>query len=90
MWPQIKKLLVLDLDVAFLFKKNVWPPLAFLLWRNHEDWVVAGSGGSRRKSNRGSTLQFWAWWVWWAWLAWKLDLFDDVVKQNPMISIIIK
>ena len=21
------------------------------------------------------------------WLAWKLDLCDDVVKQNPMISI---
>ena len=35
------------------------------------------SGGSRRKSGRGSTLQFWAWWVW---LAWKLDLCDDVVK----------
>ena len=27
------------------------------------------SGGSRRKSDRGSTLQFWAWWVWWARLA---------------------
>ena len=27
------------------------------------------SGGSRRKSDRGSTLHFWAWWVWWAWLA---------------------
>ena len=25
--------------------------------------------------------------MWWAWLAWKLDLCDDVVKQNPMISI---
>ena len=27
------------------------------------------SGGSRRESDRGSTLQFWALWVWWAWLA---------------------
>ena len=25
--------------------------------------------------------------MWWAWLAWKLDLCDDAVKQNPMISI---
>ena len=49
-----------------------------------------GSGGSRRKSDRGSTLQFWELWVWCAWLAWKLDLCDDVVKQNPMISIIRK
>ena len=46
-----------------------------------------GSGGSRHKCDRGSTLQVWALWVWWAWLAWKLDLCDDVVKQNPMISI---
>ena len=45
------------------------------------------SCGSRRKSDRGSTLQFWALWVWLAWLVWKLDLCDDVVKQNPMISI---
>ena len=45
------------------------------------------SGGSRRRSDRGSTLQFWLWWVWWAWLAWKLDLCNDVVKENPMISI---
>ena len=45
------------------------------------------SGGSRRKSDRGSTLQFWAWWVWWTWLAWKFDLCNDVVKQNPLISI---
>ena len=22
------------------------------------------SGGSRRNSDRGSTLQFWAWWAW--------------------------
>ena len=42
------------------------------------------SGGSRQNSDRGSTLQFWAWW---AWLAWKLDLCNDVVKQKPMISI---
>ena len=45
------------------------------------------SGGSRRKSDRGSTLQVWAWW---AWLAWKLDLCSDVVKENPMISILRK
>ena len=45
------------------------------------------SGGSRRQSDRGSTLQFWALWVWRTWLAWKLDLCDDVVKQNLMVSI---
>ena len=28
-----------------------------------------GSSRSRRKSDRGSTFQFWAWWVRWAWLA---------------------
>ena len=45
------------------------------------------SGGSSPKSDRGSTLQVWAFWVWWAWLAWRLDLCNDVVKQNAMISI---
>ena len=49
--------------------------------------IALYSGRFRRKSDRGSTLQFWALWVWLAWLAWKLDLCDDVVKQNPMISI---
>ena len=48
---------------------------------------VHNSGGSRRKSDRGSPLQFWASWVWWAWLSWKLDLCNDVVKQNPTILI---
>ena len=42
------------------------------------------SGASRRKSDRGSTLQVWAWCVW---LAWKLDLCNDAVKQDPMTAI---
>ena len=44
------------------------------------------SGGSRRKSDRGSTLQFWALWVWWAWLAWKLDLCEDVFKAGVNLN----
>ena len=48
---------------------------------------LSTSGGSKRISDRGSTLQFWALCVWWVWLAWKLDLGDYVSKQNPRISI---
>ena len=32
--------------------------------------VYMYNGGSRRKSDRGSILQLWAWWEWWEWWVW--------------------